>query len=269
MRPQYSARANSRGQPMLRIELEDIAIDIGEPVLGHSRSDLIRYYWSGHPRFLFFQSVPYGAKFLDLGAGSGGLSGWKRWGIPPREDIRMFALDKIQHSDYARYEDFRIVDVDQGGIPYPPDFFDAVYASHILEHIANLEGAIAGIKKTLKPGGQVYVEVPTPETKAYPPREDLAKQGLEVAASSFFDDRTHLDTYSADGWAEQFRQQGFKLRQYGIIRNPYLEEELLSLGVKTNDRELMTYGLWSRLCWAQYLVLEADCGNAKEPDHET
>ena len=51
----------------------------------------------------------------------------------------------------------------------------------------------------------------------------------------------------------------------------HLTEEFAedNLGVKTNDRELMTYGLWSRLCWAQYLVPEADRGNAKEPDHET
>ena len=47
-----------------------------------------------------------------------------------------------------------------------------------------------------------------------------------------------------------------------------LEGELLALRVKTNDHELVTYGLWPRLRSAQYLVLESDDRVAKEVDHE-
>ena len=38
------------------------------------------------------KSVPYESKFLELGAGDGGISFWKDWLVPYRNDIKMFEV---------------------------------------------------------------------------------------------------------------------------------------------------------------------------------
>ena len=53
---------------------------------------------------------------------------------------------------------------DAASLPFPAYCFDAVIANHTLEHFANLEGALAELKRVLKPGGMLFVAVPDAST---------------------------------------------------------------------------------------------------------
>lgn len=47
-------------------------------------------------------------------------------------------------------------------IPFPTNFFDGVYASHVLEHCKNDFKAMKEIRRVLKTGGVLVLRVPTP-----------------------------------------------------------------------------------------------------------
>src|SRR5688572_13614475 len=54
------------------------------------------------------------------------------------------------------------------GLPFPADYFDAVYHSHVLEHLARDEASrfLAGCYRVLRPGGVLRVVVPDLEAIA-------------------------------------------------------------------------------------------------------
>ncbi|MGH9507921.1 MAG: class I SAM-dependent methyltransferase, partial [Terriglobales bacterium] len=83
---------------------------------------------------------------------------------------------------FARYEtadiEMRGVDhrADLRRLPFPNASYDFVFASHVLEHIAEDEVAVAEIRRVLKPAGIAVLPVPvvSPRTIEYPapnPRE--------------------------------------------------------------------------------------------------
>src|SRR5947208_16089963 len=64
-----------------------------EPRLGVSGDELVALFWQAHPRFQFFKTLPWDARVLDIGAGSGGLAHWKNWSRPPRPDLELYGVD--------------------------------------------------------------------------------------------------------------------------------------------------------------------------------
>ena len=44
--------------------------------------------------------------------------------------------------------------------PFPDGYFEEIYASHILEHLTNLKGAMKEAHRTLKPNGIFEIRVP-------------------------------------------------------------------------------------------------------------
>src|SRR5882672_1725504 len=127
------------------------------------KEQLIEWYWRVHPRFNFFKSVVPNARVLDVGAGSGGLPFWRQFLAPDRSDVRLFGTDLVKPLNASLYDDFRIADLNEG-IPFPEAAFDALIASHILEHVTAPAKTLAELAKRLCRGGLAYVEMPSPRT---------------------------------------------------------------------------------------------------------
>ena len=49
----------------------------------------------------------------------------------------------------------------------PSDAYDAVFANYVFEHLPDVDGAIAEIKRVLKPGGLAVVSVPNPSAPQF------------------------------------------------------------------------------------------------------
>jgi SAM-dependent methyltransferase len=69
----------------------------------------------------------------------------------------------------ARFPDYRTADLDRPDVDYrldmqdtglPANSFDAVFASHVLEHVRDDRAALAELARILKPGGVLVVMVP-------------------------------------------------------------------------------------------------------------
>ncbi len=99
--------------------------------------------------------LPDQARVLDVGAASGSFVaicnqlGYQCEGIEPWEDARVRAVELSKRLGIP----IRVVAGSAESIPYDEDMFDVVYASSVIEHVLDVEAALAEIHRVLKPGG--------------------------------------------------------------------------------------------------------------------
>lgn len=96
-----------------------------------------------------------GAVVLDLGSGAAGS-------VPADTypHLRIICLDCICLDNEAGIENGRFVQGDAASLPFRSQGFDAVIASHSLEHVTGLPAALAEIGRVTRKGGSLYVAVP-------------------------------------------------------------------------------------------------------------
>lgn len=89
---------------------------------------------------------------------------------------------------FGRYEsaDLNMVDVDHNvdllKLPFPDNSYDFVFASHVLEHIRDDEGAIAELRRILKPNGIAILPVPIVAEKTIEYPAPSPREGYHVRA---------------------------------------------------------------------------------------
>lgn len=108
-----------------------------------------------------------GAKLLDVGSGGGEFVylmrrlGFEAEGIEPNEG----------YGNYAKTElglPIRIGFVQQFDLP--DGSYDAITLHHVLEHLDDPFGALQKLRKALRPGGHLMIEVPNIEGTCYAPK---------------------------------------------------------------------------------------------------
>jgi O-methyltransferase len=219
------------------------------------RDRLVIGYWQTHPRICFFLNTPPHGSLLDMGCGSGGLAHARTVYTPKREDIRMLGCDIETGTHQHLYERVCIGDFDKVDFDFPSNSVDSVLASHFFEHIENKQKYFSETLRIMKPGAQMYIEIPSIHTKVLPDASLLRAQGLPVIASNFFEDHTHIETYSPDALRSLCEEGGFRVIAAGYVTSPAYEDDLLYYGYKNNDQETAVYGLWSKMLWAHYIVV--------------
>ena len=102
-------------------------------------------------------STPPGLDILDVGCGTGlnaariAANGHQVRGI----DISPTAIAKF----VAQGFEGQVCDL-EGGIPFGDSEFDLVYASEVIEHLADTEAFLSDIFRVLKPGGTLLLSTP-------------------------------------------------------------------------------------------------------------
>jgi 2-polyprenyl-3-methyl-5-hydroxy-6-metoxy-1,4-benzoquinol methylase len=98
---------------------------------------------------------PRGARILEIGAGTGDQAA--------QLVARGFAVEalEVSNSNYTDARIFPITNYDGSSIPFPDNYFDVVYSSNVLEHVADLSTLHAEVKRVLSPNGYAVHVLPT------------------------------------------------------------------------------------------------------------
>jgi SAM-dependent methyltransferase len=222
-----------------------------------SIGELQQLYWGFHPRYRFLKTLPRGATLLDYGAGPGGLIHWRRWGMPDRRDLKMIAVDRQKGELFDQYDGWFTNPSEASALPAELRDLDAVLLSHVLEHIHEPDALLDSIHAALRPGGRAYFEVPTPATLELPPRSQVLARGIPISTLAFHDDPTHLRTWSLPHLRDLMERHRLRVLETGVITLPWLEDLLFTAGYRERNEELVTYAVWARTRWAQWVLVEA------------
>ncbi|MEA3571283.1 methyltransferase domain-containing protein [Paenibacillus phoenicis] len=135
---------------------------------------------------------PLATKVLDLGCGDGQTSRMLQELLP---NAKVYGLTANKEEAETNSDDqLKIVFGDAHHLPFEDNFFDVVYARHVLEHCIAPYIAIKELNRVLSLGGQVVIAVP--ENNEW--------------ADSYPD---HYSVLSKTMWEKLFVQCGFKVKQ--------------------------------------------------------
>jgi SAM-dependent methyltransferase len=109
-------------------------------------------------RFLLAQAGP-GMRALDLGSGAGQFTAeLARAGAEVvGAEVAQAAVDRAR-SAYPEL-DFRLVPID-GELPFEDNSFDLVWASEVIEHVADTGLWLSEVRRVLAPGGRLVLTTP-------------------------------------------------------------------------------------------------------------
>jgi SAM-dependent methyltransferase len=219
-------------------------------------------YHGVHPRSTFIRMLPKAATVLDFGAGGGTLINYLTWPGPARGDIGLYAYSL----DYARgFDAYRGYEVGRFETT-PPRFdgvrFDALFASHVIEHLPSADDFLDWVPGRLEARARVYLEWPTPQTTRLPNARAFREHGYDIMISNFFEDGTHVRVPDRGDIRDRLGRHGFGVESEGVIRLPWLEEELLAHVTAAihagepppSDPTILLNAYWSKTGWAQYMV---------------
>jgi SAM-dependent methyltransferase len=228
-----------------------------------TRDQLEYLYWFFHPRFRFFKTVASNARLLDVGANQGGLCQWRDWNAPDRSDIIMYGVDLARGEFAGNYADWESGNLDDAMPLFPGVTFDAIFCSHLIEHIRRPPELLGWMSARLKPGGRLYLEWPNATTLVLPPRGQLEAAGWPVMISNFYDDNTHHWLPPVDEIARLVECVDFTIIERGVVDAGNLTDQLIDLGRELDDPTLTLRGFWSLTHWSTYLVAVKNAVSAR------
>jgi len=109
------------------------------------------------------QRVSERAHVLDMGCGDGVLGAQlivEKACDVSGVDVSAYALSRAAE----RGVHGQLCDIDMQRLPFADDTFDAAVLSCVLEHIPHPEHALLEATRVVRPGGQIFVTLPNPQT---------------------------------------------------------------------------------------------------------
>jgi SAM-dependent methyltransferase len=208
-----------------------------------------------HPKGVFFKTLPYDSCVLDVGAGDGSLHIFRTWPFPPRTDIRVYAYALEEGQYYNLLDGYELGCWPETKPAFPGVAFNAIFCSHFIEHIESPGDFISWCAARLPREGRIYLEWPSPCALGLPGRSQLEAAGVKLIISSYRDDDTHRELPAREAIMRACVREDFFIEQTGVVRLPYLEDELLAHFAST-DRDLFgrQSAFWSKTYWAQFIV---------------
>ena len=138
---------------------------------------------------LFVATLPSNAEILDIGCGQGGA-------------LELFATLGChavgigigdQDLDACRAKNLEVFKIDQNELSFPENYFDGVWARHVLEHSLAPLFTLTEIARVLRPRGRLYAEMPAPST-----------------ACHHESNHNHYSVFGSEAWAQLLFKAGFE-----------------------------------------------------------
>ena len=166
-------------------------------------------------------------KMLDVGCGLGEFLGFcdQRGMMSYGLEISKFALSIAKKNTKAKLGQ---LDISKEKWPYKSNFFDAVCAFDLLEHVTNSRFVINEVYRVLKKGGIFLVTTPN---------GDLERNRFLRFLLPY--DPTHINVQNENFWQSCFQRVGFRKFQskgclfFGFPPHPRIRQRLRIVGVKS------------------------------------
>ncbi len=139
-------------------------------------------------------------KVLDLGCGSGrqmvflAKKGFSVYGFDIAEEGIKIAKEWLKNEKLEA--DFKISSIYKK-LPYPDNFFDAAISTHAIHHgrIEDVRKAISELRRVLKPGGVLFLNLRKRRIKKYDPENPIIeKYGKQKYTYKMIAERTYMPT---------------------------------------------------------------------------
>lgn len=169
--------------------------------------------------------LPAGARVLDFGCGSGGMTRLLVARFPDAViegvDISEAAIRSARTRDGGAGVRFHVLDDD-----FVRDHrgrFDFVFSHHVLEHVVDLDATVADVASLLAPGGRMLHALPCGNAGSLPHWLcALRASGIDPARGNrfYFEDPSHLRRCRTDDLERAFATHGCGLERaaYGYHR---------------------------------------------------
>jgi SAM-dependent methyltransferase len=174
-------------------------------------------------RFLLSE-VGRGDRALDLGCGAGTFAAMlaAAGAVVTGVEVAEAALSRARAAHPEL--DFRLVPLD-GPLPFDDGEFDLIWASEVIEHVADTERWLQEVARVLAPGGRLLVTTPNH------PRAALAARGIEHYSEPFGD---HLHLYTRGSLATALTDLGFQQVEVRAVGGlPLLKRLLLARAINS------------------------------------
>jgi SAM-dependent methyltransferase len=150
------------------------------------------------------------ARVLEIGCASGGLLK----ALSDRGFTNLLGSDPSPGCVRAAREFYGIAGVAATvfTVPQPETPYDFLILTGVLEHVPDLENAIAQFRRLLRPEGRVYLEVP--DASRYEPRIDAPFQEFSIE---------HINFFSRTSLANLMQSRGFRTVATGLTVRPLHE----------------------------------------------
>jgi ubiquinone/menaquinone biosynthesis C-methylase UbiE len=144
-------------------------------------------------------------RLLDIAAGSGIAAsflqgrGWQVSALDISEEL----VSQIRE----RGIDARVHDLATGPLPFEDQFFEAIFAGEIIEHLVDTSGFLDELRRVLRPGGVVVLT--TPNLASLENRLRLLCGRYPIWVEFALSDQGHVRTYTLPTLRGHLRSRGF------------------------------------------------------------
>ncbi|MCX6800773.1 MAG: methyltransferase domain-containing protein [Candidatus Diapherotrites archaeon] len=188
------------------------------------------FYKSREDYFIEFMGLRGNEKIADIGCGSGTFTralakkypNIEMTGIDISEDAVTFAKKT------AKFEKIKNANFTQGAlekIPAKDNSFDAIIASHVIEHIPSPKKALIEIRKKLRSGGTLYLTTPN-YISLWPLAELVFDKAMAKKGYSL--DEQHISRFNFLTIKKSVEGAGFEIEKIKTLYIFSLEGEILS-----------------------------------------
>jgi len=217
----------------------------------------VRFLEFSSDKYRYLKNLPEGSLVLDIGTGD---CRRLRYRSHFRSDLIQYGVDLKENEACRKHvREFFVCDVARDALPFRDGFFDLIVLSHVIEHIprVSIQSVLSEIRRTLKKGGHLFIELPSERTTKLVSGSTLRKFGLPVGTLNFADDPTHISPLTLGELRGILETNGFSVTKCGDVREPVkkaFSPLLLFAGVLLRSENLATGALWSLVNWASFAV---------------